>query len=98
MAGLDVNASGQSTGIFCHQKRAAAHVRTDSQIIDAITGKDQLLHYKCRIDQPPERFHIPTNRFAESNIPYGRRRVCTSSHDYDREPILPHSATSWNCD
>jgi hypothetical protein len=50
ISSLDVNAPGQSTGVFCHQKRAAAHVRTDFQVIDAITGKDHLLHYKCRID------------------------------------------------
>jgi hypothetical protein len=35
---------------------------------------------------------------AEPNIPYGRGRVCASSHHRDREPILTHSATSWNCD
>src|SRR5260370_39312701 len=68
IAGLNVNASRQSTGIFRHQKRAAAHVRADSQVIHAIAVKDHLLHHKRRVDQSSERRYILIARRTDAYL------------------------------
>jgi len=55
---LNVDASGQASGILSDEKSAFGHVGTNASGVNAIALDEGLLHAKGSVDQANERIHI----------------------------------------
>ena len=63
---LNVDASGQASGIFSDEKFAFGHVRESASGVNAIAFDEGFLDAESRVDQTDEAFHVGKIRAANA--------------------------------